>query len=97
MDYADAKFILSKNKANEEGQIQYKIGRRGGIYNSCYAMALGYLQRHFKQLKVAHRVYRRVAAVHENMCNLREQAKMSATRVSFTAFVGDTGCTQPHR
>jgi hypothetical protein len=67
------------------------------VYNAYYAMALGYSQRHFKQLKVAHRVYRRVAAVHGNTCNLREQAKMLAARESFTTFVGDAGCTQSHR
>jgi hypothetical protein len=67
------------------------------VCNACYAMALGYSQRRFKQLKVAHRVYGRVAAVHGNTCNLRERAKMSAARESFTAFVGDAGCTQPHR
>jgi hypothetical protein len=67
------------------------------VCNACYAMALGYSQRCFKQLKVAHRVYGRVAAVHGNTCNLRERAKMSAARESFTAFVGDAGCTQPHR
>jgi hypothetical protein len=50
------------------------------VCNACYAMALGYSQRRFKQLKVAHRVYGRVAAVHGNTCNLREQAKMSAAR-----------------
>jgi hypothetical protein len=66
------------------------------VCNACYAMALGYSQRRFKQLKVAHRVYGRVAAVHGNTCNLRERAKMSAARESFTAFVGDTGCTQSH-
>jgi hypothetical protein len=67
------------------------------VCNAYYAMALGYSQRHFKQLKVAHRVYGRVAAVHGNTCNLRERAKMSAARESFTAFVGDAGYTQPHR
>ena len=67
------------------------------VCNSCYAMALGYLQRSFKQLKVAHKVYRRVAAVYGNTCYLREQAKMSAARESFTAFVRDAGCTQSHR
>jgi hypothetical protein len=70
------------------------------VCNACYAMALGYSQRHFKQLKVAHKVYGRVAAIHGNTCNLRERAKMSAARESFTAFVGDAGCTQlsqPHR
>jgi hypothetical protein len=66
------------------------------VYNACYAMALGYSQRRFKQLKVAYRVYGRVAAVHGNMCNLRERAKMSAAKESFTAFIGDAGCTQPH-
>jgi hypothetical protein len=67
------------------------------VCNACYAMALGYSQRRFKQLKVAHRVYGRMAVVHCNTCNLRERAKMSAARESFTAFVGDAGCTQPHR
>jgi hypothetical protein len=67
------------------------------VCNACYAMALGYSQRRFKQLKVAHRVYGRVAAIHRNTCNLRERAKMSAAMESFTAFVGDAGCTQPHR
>ena len=67
------------------------------VCNSCYAMALGYLQRCFKQLKVAHRMYERVAVVHGIMCYLREQVKMSAAKESFTAFVGDAGCTQPHR
>jgi hypothetical protein len=66
------------------------------VCNAYYAMALGYSQRRFKQLKVAHRVYGRVVAVHGNMCNLRERAKMSAARESFTTFVGDAGCTQPH-
>ena len=45
---------------------------------------------------MAHRVYRRVATVHGNTCNLKEQAKMSVGRESFTAFIGDTGYTQPH-
>ena len=67
------------------------------VYNSYYAMALGYSQRHFKQLKMAHRVYGRVAAVHGNTCYLKEKVKMSAARESFTAFVGDAGCTQSHR
>ena len=62
------------------------------VCNSCYAMALGYSQRHFKQLKVAYRVYGRVAAVHGNTCNLKERAKMSAARESFTSFVRDVGC-----
>ena len=59
-------------------------------------MALEYLQRRFKQLKVAHRVYKRVAAVHGITCNLRERAKISVTTESFIAFIGDVGCTQPH-
>jgi hypothetical protein len=67
------------------------------VCNACYAMALGYSQRHFKQLKVAHRVYGRMVAVYGNTCNLRERAKMSVARESFTAFVGDAGYTQPHR
>jgi hypothetical protein len=67
------------------------------VCNACYAMASGYSQRRFKQLKVAHRVYGRVAAVHGNMCNLRERVKMSAARENFTAFVGNAECTQPHR
>jgi hypothetical protein len=67
------------------------------VCNACYAMALGYSQRRFKQLKVAYKVYGRVAAVHGNTCNLREQAKMSTAMESFTAFIGDAGCTQPHR
>ena len=66
------------------------------VCNFCYGMALEYSQRRFKQLKVAHRVYGRIAAVHRNTYNLRERVKMSATRESFTAFVGDVGCTQPH-
>jgi hypothetical protein len=65
------------------------------VCNVCYAMALGYSQRRFKQLKVVHRVYERVAAVYWNTCNLRERAKMSAAREGFTAFIGDTGCIQP--
>ena len=66
------------------------------VCNACYAMALRYSQRHFKQPKVAHKVYGRVAAVHGNTCNLREQAKMSAAKDSFTAFIGNVKCTQPH-
>ena len=64
--------------------------------NPCYIMALGYLQRRSKQLKVVHRVYMKVATVHENMCNLKARAKMSIARESFTTFVGDAGCTQSH-
>jgi hypothetical protein len=66
------------------------------VCNACYTMALGYSQRRFKQLKVAHRVYGRVAAIHGNTCNLRVRAKMLAARESFTTFVGDVGCTQSH-
>jgi hypothetical protein len=46
------------------------------VCNACYATALGYSQRRFKQLKVAHQVYRRVAAVHGNMCNLKEGGQL---------------------
>jgi hypothetical protein len=67
------------------------------VCNACYAAALGYSQRRFKQLKVAHRVYERVAAMHGNTCHLREGAKMMATRESFQEFIGEAGCTQPHR
>jgi hypothetical protein len=67
------------------------------VCNAYYAMALGYSQRRFKQLKVAHRVYGRVAAVHGNTCNLRERVKMLAAKESFIAFVGDVECTQPYR
>jgi hypothetical protein len=67
------------------------------VCNACYAVAVGYSQRRFKQLKLAHRVYERVAVVHGNTCNMRERAKMSATRESFSDFIRDAGCTQPHR
>jgi hypothetical protein len=67
------------------------------VCNACYATALGYSQRRFKQLKVAHQVYRRVAAVHGNMCKLKKRAKMSAARESFQEFIGEAGCTQLHR
>jgi hypothetical protein len=36
------------------------------VYNACYAVAVGYSQRHFKQLKLAHRVYGRVADKNQN-------------------------------
>jgi hypothetical protein len=67
------------------------------VCNAYYAMALGYSQRRFKQLKVAHRAYGRVVAVYGNTCNLKERAKMLTVRESFTAFVGDVGCIQLHR
>jgi hypothetical protein len=67
------------------------------VCNACYATTLGYSQRRFKQLKVAHRVYGRVAVVHGNTCHLREGAKMMAARESFQEFVGKAGCIQPHR
>ena len=67
------------------------------VCNACYAKALGYSQRRFKQLKVSHQVYGRVAAVHGNTCKLREGAKMSAARECFGEFVREAGCTQPHR
>jgi hypothetical protein len=63
--------------------------------NACYATALGYSQRQFKQQKVAHRVYGRVAAVQGNTCYLREGVKMMATHESFQKFVSEAGCTQP--
>jgi hypothetical protein len=63
------------------------------VCNACYAIALGYSQRRFKQLKVAHRVYGRVAAMHGNTCYLREGAKMMAAHESFQEFVGEVGCT----
>jgi hypothetical protein len=63
------------------------------VCNACYATALEYSQRQFKQLKVAHQVYGRVAAVHGNMCHLRERAKMMAARESFQVFVDEAGCT----
>ena len=96
MDYADVECILLEDKGNEEGQIQHRIGHVE-VCNSCYAMALGYLQRRFKQLKVAHIVYGRVVAVYGNTCNLKERAKMLAAGENFTTFVGDARCTQPHR
>jgi hypothetical protein len=67
------------------------------VCNACYAAALGYSQRRFKQLKVAHQVYRRVAAVHGTTCKLRERAKMSTAQESFQEFIGEAGCTQPHQ
>ena len=38
------------------------------VYNACYAAALGYSQRRFKQLKTLHAVYGRVAIIHRNTC-----------------------------
>jgi hypothetical protein len=67
------------------------------VCNACYATALGYSQRRFKQLKAAHQVYGRVTAIRGNTCKLRERAKMSAARESFQEFVGEARCTQPHR
>jgi hypothetical protein len=67
------------------------------VCNACYAAALGYSQRRFKQLKVAHQVYGRVAAVYGNTYKLREREKMSASRESFQEFIGEIGCTQPHQ
>jgi hypothetical protein len=93
VDYTDAECILPEDRGNEEGRMNITPNWTAWRY----AMALGYSQRRFKQLKVAHRVYGRVAAVHGNTCNLRERAKMSAARESFIAFIGDVGCTQPHR
>jgi hypothetical protein len=63
------------------------------VCNACYATALGYSHRRFKQLKVAHQVYGRVATVHGNTCHLREGAKMMAARESFQEFVGEAGCS----
>lgn len=67
------------------------------VCNACYATALGYSQRRFKQLKMSHQVYGKVAAVHGNTCKLRERAQMSAARESFQEFVKEAGCTQPNR
>jgi hypothetical protein len=36
------------------------------VCNACYAVAVGYSQRRFKQLKLAHRVYGRVADKNQN-------------------------------
>ena len=66
------------------------------VCNACYAATLGYSQRQFKQLKVAHQVYKRVAAVHGNTYKLRERVKMSTAQESFQEFIGEAGCTQPH-
>jgi hypothetical protein len=96
VDYADVECILLEDGGNEEGQIQHQTGRRGGM-QCLLCDGIRILSEAFKQLKVAYKVYGRVAAVYGNTCNLRERAKMSAARESFTAFVGDAGCTQPHR
>jgi hypothetical protein len=67
------------------------------VCNACYATALGYSQRRFKQLKTTHVVHGRVAAVHGNTCEVRESAKMSAARESLDVFVKEAGDQQPHR
>jgi hypothetical protein len=67
------------------------------VCNGCYAAALGYSQRRFKELKQSQHVYGRIQAVHGNVCKLRESAKLSAARECFSTFVDEVGCTQPHR
>jgi hypothetical protein len=67
------------------------------VCNGCYAAALGYSQRRFKELKQSQQVYGRIAAVHGNVCKIREGAKLSAARECFSTFVDEAGCTQPHR
>jgi hypothetical protein len=57
------------------------------VYNSCYATALDYSQRYFKQLKIAQQVYGRVAAVYGN----------TRLEACFAPFVQEAECTQPHR
>jgi hypothetical protein len=67
------------------------------VCNACYATSLRYSQRRFKQLKVEYLVYERVATVHGNTCKLRVPTKMSVARESLQEFIGEAGCTQPHR
>ena len=48
---------------------KYKTKLDGRVVcTACYATALGYSQRCFKQLKNLHAVYGRAAAVHGNTC-----------------------------
>jgi hypothetical protein len=83
-----------------EGQRRNKFDTKlDGVMvcNACYAAALGYSQRRFKQLKQSQQLYGRISAVHGNVCKLREGAKVSAARECLSAFVNEAGCTQPHR
>jgi hypothetical protein len=67
------------------------------VCNACYATALGYSQRRFKDLKTLNRVYGRVAAIHGNTCSLREKANVSAAIACFDSFVKEAGDPQPNR
>jgi hypothetical protein len=96
VDIADAKYFLSANRGAKEGQVQNEIGWRRGMQCMLHN-STGYSQRRFKQLKISHRVYGRVAAVHGNTCHLKKGAKMMAAHESFQEFIGEAGCTQPHQ
>jgi hypothetical protein len=96
VDYTDAECILPKDRGNEEGQIQHQIGQHGGM-QCLLCDGIRIFLEAFQTTESGTQSVGRVAAVHENTCNLREQTKMSAARKSFTSFVGNAGCTQLHR
>src|SRR5947208_15387184 len=68
------------------------------VCNACYALGVGYLQRHFKELKVECLVYGRVTTIHGNTLSdpMRESSRMFAANASFKVFVDQTSCPQPH-
>jgi len=65
--------------------------------NAYYIAVLGYFQRCFKQLKTIYHVYGRVATVHGNTCQVKENARMSVARESLYVLENKVGCQQPHR
>lgn len=69
------------------------------VCNACYAVAVGYSQRRFKDLKKDCLIYGRVTAIHGNTLSdpVRESIRMSAAEACFKCFVDEAGCFQPHR
>jgi hypothetical protein len=96
VDYADAECILPKDKGNEEGQIQYQIGQRGGM-QCMLCDGIKILSEVFQTTESGTQSVRESGSRTWKHVQFEGASKMLAARESFTAFVGDAGCTQPHR
>jgi hypothetical protein len=84
VDIVDVECFLSTNRGTKEGQVQNEIGWHRGM--QCV-------------LRSSTRIFSEAIQTTESctLCHLREGAKMMAARESFQEFVGEAGCTQPHR
>ena len=82
-----------------EGGRQKFVTRVGGrrVYNGCFAVATGYLQRRLNALKADIRERGRFSTIHGNTHKTKEHTNISAARAVLQNYFKEAGCTQPQR